>query len=171
MNATFRIEKRGRKRNWYAQAVKSEPKSFIDLSKSIITVAEAERRILTACRTIRALPDRESKFHWLGTVWPDTVKSTEYAYGYNEAVMPKFRPTPGDVSDCLNALEWARVLHWTDFRLIWWRSFDVSFGQIALRVYKSDETARRWYRDSILRIWHEANRKNAAVSSSVRGRS
>lgn len=127
-----------------------------------ITVREVERRILRACQTLRAMPDPDRRFQWIGAAWPEVVRSAEDAYGYTDEVMPKFRPSPADVSDYLNALAWARVLNWREFKLIWWRSFDVSFRHIGLRIHKSDETARRQYRDALLGIWHEANRTNQA---------
>lgn len=130
-----------------------------------IDVREVERRILRACKTLRAVPDPERRFFTQHTAWPEMVRSIEDAYGYTEAVMPRFRPKPADVTDYLLALSWARCMIWKDFRLIWWRSFDVSFKQIGLRVNRSDETARLWYRDAILRIWHEAN---AARPSALR---
>jgi hypothetical protein len=121
------------------------------------TVIDIERRLLRACRTLRALPDPDKKFQWVGSAWPEMVRSTEEAYGYSEAIMPRFRPTPVDVSDYLTALSWARMIPWEDFRLVWWRSFDLSFGQIAMRIHKTDETARRRYRDVLLKIWHAFN--------------
>jgi hypothetical protein len=121
------------------------------------TVVDIERRLLRACQTLRALPDPDKKFQWVGSAWPEMVRSTEEAYGYAEAIMPRFRPTPVDVSDYLVALSWARMIPWDDFRLVWWRSFDLSFGQIAMRIHKTDETARRRYRDVLLRIWHAFN--------------
>lgn len=134
--------------------------AVLDLGKPMITVADVERRMLRACRTLRAVPDPDRKFQWIGCVWPEVIRTVEESYGYTDEVMPRFRPTPADVSDYLTALGWARVVEWKDFKLIWWRSFEVSFKQIGMRIGRSDETARRWYRDCILRVWHEANREN-----------
>ena len=127
-----------------------------------LLVSEVERRVLRACKTLRAMPDPDRKFQWVRAAWPEVIRSMEHAYGYTEALMPRFRPTPADVSDYLVALEWVRPVEWIDFRLIWWRSFDLSFGQMATRIHKTDETARRWYRDAILRAWHAANAAGAA---------
>jgi hypothetical protein len=118
---------------------------------------DVEKRILRACKTLRAVPDPDKRFQWVGAVWPDTVRSAEEAYGYEETLMPRFRPTPADISDYLTALSWARGMDWLDFRLIWWRSFDISFRHVAARIHRSDETARRWYLESLSKIWHVAN--------------
>lgn len=130
------------------------------LDNPTLGLKEVEGRILTACQTLRALPDPEAKFQRIGTAWPEMLKSAAEAYGYADAVMPKFRPSPADVTDCLVALNWARPVDWKEFRLIWWRSFDLSFYQMAARIHRTDETARRWYTDALYGVWHEANRQN-----------
>jgi hypothetical protein len=122
-----------------------------------VDIPEIERRIMRACKTIRALPDRDKRFHVVESWWPEVVRSAEEAYGYTEAAMPKFRPTPYDVSDVLNALAWARGLEKREWRMVWWRSFDLSFRQIGRRIGRSDETARRQYRDVIIKLWGSAN--------------
>lgn len=119
-------------------------------------ITEVERRILRACRTLRAIPDREQRYFVLRNSWPDVQQATDDAYGYTEVAMPKFRPKPQDVSDMLPALAWARGLEPREWRLIWWRSFDVSFRQIGFRIGRSDETARRWYKDAMLKVWWNA---------------
>lgn len=123
-----------------------------------LAVRDVEERILRACKTIRALPDREKRFQCYSSLWPEVVQSAEDAYGYSEAIMPRFRPTPADVSDCLVALEWARPIEKRLFKLVWWRSFGISFRHIGIRLGRSDETARQRYRDVILNIWYEAGR-------------
>lgn len=132
----------------------------------VLHVYEVERRFLRACQTIRALPDREQRFILSGQVgqamWRNVVDEFT-AYGYTEEVLPKFRPTPADVSDCLNALSWANGMDKKDFRYLWWRSFDVSFSVIAARIGRSDETARRRYRDAVTYLWAEANRQASAA--------
>lgn len=120
-----------------------------------LLVQEVEDRLLRACKTLRALPDRERGFQTVRGCWPEMLREVEEAYGYTEERMPRFRPSPSDVSDCLTALAWARVVTAKDFRFIWWRSFGASFRQIGMRIGKSDERARQLYRDVILRIWFE----------------
>lgn len=141
-----------------------------DAFRVSLTVRGVEQRLLRACQTLRAVPDPDRRFQWVGTAWPEIVRSVEDAYGYTDERVPRFRPSPTDVSDYLRVLAWARVVEWRDFRLVWWRSFDISFRHIGLRIHKSDETARRQYRDTILRIWHEANNAAATGTSRVRSR-
>lgn len=126
-----------------------------------ILITDVERRVLRACKTIRVLPDRS--FEHTKSAWPDFPSDPDRAYGYDEVAMPRFRPTPFDVSDCLVALEWVRGLEKPEFRLVWWRSFDVSFRQIAARIGRSDETARRRYKDAMVKVWSNANRKMLAA--------
>lgn len=126
-----------------------------------ISVDEVARRLMLACKTIRALPDTDHRFLRGGdpvTSWLPVVRDFMDAYDAEEARIPKFRPSPRDVSDVLVALGWCRLLSKNEFRLIWWHSFDnVSFATIAARIGRSDETARTRYRDAILKAWSEAN--------------
>ena len=88
-----------------------------------LAVADVERRILRACKTLRAIPDREARYQtFRSNGWPPIVRELADAYGYTEATMPRFQPTPHDVSDCLVALAWTRPLEKPEFKLIWWRS-------------------------------------------------
>lgn len=136
---------------WKAQAIHEKQ----------LQVADVERRMLRACMTLRALPDKERKFQTLANSWPDTVREVSEAYGYADEIMPRFRPKPSDVSDCLTALAWARGMPKRVFKLIWWRSFGVSFRHIGIRLGRSDETARMRYRDAILSAWYEAKKQEA----------
>ena len=126
-----------------------------------IDILEVERRVLRACRTIRALPDRDRRFFHSFNSWPEVVQEVTEAYGYTETTMPRFRPTPGDVSDCMTALAWARGIPRNEWKLVWWRSFGVSFKHIGLRLGRSDDTARRRYKDAILGLWCCANKTAA----------
>lgn len=130
-----------------------------------IDILAVEKRFLRACKTIRALPDPERRFQKVESAWPEFIRSAGEAYGYNEASLPRFRPTPFDVSDMLKALAWARPLQANEFRLALMRSFDLSFGQIGRRIGKSDETARRYYRDVMVKLWAEANAQELAAAS------
>jgi hypothetical protein len=110
---------------------------------------------------MRALPDREKHFFRYKTLWPAVLRTLEEAYGYDETRLPRFRPTPADVSDCLTALSWARGLAEDKFKLIFLRSCDLSFRTIAERIAhgrrKSDETVRRWYKDAVIVCWRNAS--------------
>ena len=123
-----------------------------------------EARLLRACKTIRAMPDREARFLNPDSqpVWREALK--EWGEYGSEEVRIRFVPKPHDVSDCLTALAWCRSLSKRAFRLIWWRSFDnVSFALIAARIGRSDETARRWYQDAIEAAWSRALEEHFAT--------
>lgn len=134
----------------------------VDVSRGAMLVSDVEKRVLRACKTIRALPDNEKRFQILRNNWPAVIQATEDAYGYTETAFPRFRPSPADVSDCLTALAWMRAIPRREFKLVWWRSFGISFRHIGLRLGRSDETARQRYRDAILGIWYEANKQVAS---------
>lgn len=123
-----------------------------------ILIDQVERRVMRAFKTLRVLPDPDRRFSAGRSAWPEILQLREEAYGYTEVSMPRFRPTHFDVGDMLTALDWVRVLTKSDRKLVWWRSFDVSFNQIGLRLGRSDETARRRYKDAMIQIWIEANR-------------
>jgi hypothetical protein len=88
---------------------------------AVIDILDVEKRFLRGCKTCRALPDREKRFHKVETGWPDVVRDTTEAYSYSDVAMPRFRPSPFDVSDMLTALAWARGLQPNEFRLAWSR--------------------------------------------------
>lgn len=121
----------------------------------LLIITDVERRLMRAFKTLRSLP---SGGRGPAPSWPEVLQTHEEAYGYTEVKMPRFRPTPFDVGDMLTALDWVRGLSKGDCRLLEWRSFDVSFRQIGHRLGKSDETARRRYRDVMIQVWHSANK-------------
>lgn len=123
---------------------------------------EVEERLLRAMMTLRAVPDRERRFFAVKSGHPPHVQEAMDAYASVEAVAPRFRPTPFDVSDYLTALSWARCLDRMQWRVVWLRSFGLSFGVIGHSIGQSDETARRRYREAITDAWISANGKLAA---------
>lgn len=123
-----------------------------------LNIRDVERRIIRACKTIRALPDKEQRFlSYQQGIWANYIRDPKESYGVAEELKARFRPTPFDVSDVLRALNWCRSLDRNEFDYIWWRSFDISFGVIAKWIGRSDETARLRYKDAIIRAWHAAN--------------
>lgn len=135
------------------------------LTRGGLTVGEVEKRVIRACKTLRALPDNEWRFLRDGapkSAHLPVVQDFMDAYDSDGEVKVRFRPTPFDVSDCLTALAWCNVLTRQDFKFIWWRSFDeVSFRMIGAYIGKSDETARARYRDAVLRVWNQASVKSS----------
>lgn len=119
--------------------------------------SQVQDRIMTAMQTLRALPDKERRFFIVKSSSPDYIHDYIDAYNSVEEVMPKFRPTPADVSDCLVALSWVRHMEKNQWRLLWWRSFELSFGLIGKYIGRSDETARKRFDDAITDAWCAAN--------------
>lgn len=116
-----------------------------------------EQRLLTAMKTIRALPDRERRFMVMKGASISYVQEYLDAYASTDVRVPMFVPTPTDVTDCLVALSWVRHVDKKSWKIMWLRSFDFSFGLIAKYIGRSDETARRWYREGITDAWAAAN--------------
>jgi hypothetical protein len=123
-----------------------------------LTYRSVEARVLRACKTLRALPDREKRFLGLAplanSIWRQAVDEWAAYNADDERI--KFFPRPHDVSDYLTALSWCKTLDKREFRYIWWRSFDISFSVIGARIGRSDETARRRYEDVMRKVWYEA---------------
>lgn len=115
-----------------------------------------EWRILRALKTLRAVPDPDAKvlgqFRGSAVCWPDVVREEQEAYGYEAARARRFRPTPKDISRMLGDLAWLNGIGKQHFKILWLRSLDLPFSIIGLRLNKSDETARRWYREAIMEV-------------------
>jgi hypothetical protein len=112
-----------------------------------------EERILRAFKTLRAMPDPDARFRVLHNYWPDMVRDVADAYGYNDATLPRFRPTPVDVGDYLTALSWLKDLEPREIKLVEWVSMDFGFSLIGARIGRSYDTAKRRYEDAIRKIW------------------
>lgn len=119
--------------------------------------SDVERRLLTAMKTIRALPDRERRFFIIKSTSPDYIHEYMDAYNSVEELVPKFKPSPADVDDCLVALSWIRHLPKKSWQILWWRSFELSYGLIARYIGRSDETARKRFEEAITDAWAAAN--------------
>lgn len=126
-------------------------------STSKVPRSEVERRLMTAMQTLRALPDRDRRFFIVKSSSPDYVHEYIDAYNSVEEMIPRFRPSPSDVSDCLHALSWVRHLDKSAWRILWWRSFELSYGVIGKYIGRSDETARKRFEEAITDAWAAAN--------------
>ena len=123
-----------------------------------IPIDEVETRIIRALKTLRSLPDPEARFLRVKSAWPEFPR--KYMDAYNSAeVKRKFNPTPRDMSDYLTALEWLRDVPKGDVKHIYWQSFELSFRQVAHKIGRSHETARKRYRDVLIRVWGNANKE------------
>ena len=119
--------------------------------------SDVHERLMTAMKTLRAIPDREKRFFVVKSTSPDYVHDYIDAYNSVEELMPKFRPSPANVSDCLVALSWVRHMRKDQWQILWWRSFELSFGLIAQYIGRSDETARKRFEEAVTDAWAAAN--------------
>lgn len=134
----------------------------VPVEQEAVSLLDVEDRIMRAMRTLRSMPDRERRFFVVKSGHPQHVQEYIDAYAAVEASVPRFNPTPFDVSDYLKALSWARVLNREGWKILWWRSFDLSFGTIAKYIGRSDETARRRYKEALVDAWAAANGSGAS---------
>lgn len=120
-------------------------------------MSQIERRLITAMKTIRALPDREKRFQVMKGASIPYLQDYMDAYSSADIKVAEYVPSPADVSDCLTALSWVRHVDKRKWKIMWLRSFGFSFGLIGRYISRSDETARRWYREGITDAWSTAN--------------
>lgn len=83
----------------------------------IRTFREIIRR---AVLTIRAIPDIEARFLHTGRVWGDIVHDVNEAYGYGNAIVRSFQPTPYEIDQAFEVWRW----------LVWLGEIE---GQIAVK--------------------------------------
>ena len=121
------------------------------------SMRDVEQRLLRAMKTLRSMPDDERRHFVLRSGSPPHVQEQIDAYASVEAFAPKFKPSPADVSGYLMALSWMRHQPKHMWSIVWWRSFELSFGIIGQYLGQSDETARRKYREAITDAWQAAN--------------
>ncbi len=112
---------------------------------------------MRAMKTLRAVPDRERRFFIVKSSSPDYIREYLDAYDPDDDIQPRFQPTPRDISDYLTALSWVRHLDRSAWKILWARSFDVSFGLIGKQIGRSDETARKRFETAITDAWIAAN--------------
>lgn len=139
----------------HAQPVRQPAPKIV--SSCRVPRSEVQSRLMTAMRTVRVLPDKEQRFFVVKSSSPDYVREYIDAYNSVDDVMPKFRPSPADVSDCLIALSWVRHLGKEQWQILWWRSFELSYGIIAKYIGRSDETARKRFEEAVTDAWCAAN--------------
>lgn len=126
-------------------------------SKVKVSRSDVELRLMTAMKTLRAVPDKERRFFIVKSSSPDYIREYIDAYDPEDDAQARFQPTPADVSDYLTALTWVRHLDKSAWQILWWRSFDVSFGLIGKQIGRSDETARKRYETAVTDAWIAAN--------------
>lgn len=122
-----------------------------------LPIDDVERRVIRACKTIRALPDPDAAFLYASvTIQLPIVHDEWFAFEIDSEERPRFMPKPFDVSDVLVALGWCNNLERRDFKIVWWRSFDWSFRQMGFRLGRSGRRAQQIYSDVMLKVWQEA---------------
>jgi hypothetical protein len=125
---------------------------------------EAHRRGVAQCaflmeraiKTLHALPEPDRMRSFKGA-WPDVVRDW-HDYGRAPATMPRFRPTPRDVSNMLDVLGWITWLEQQndgrrDAQIIVARAFGVPWWLIGERFGRNQRTIQRWYDGAVACIY------------------
>ena len=92
--------------------------------------------------------------------WPIRHEFAE-AYGWHpEAKKKWFRPTPRDVSNMLDVLDWLMELRRDtkrggprDFKLLTSRARGVPWGRLAARFGKAERTVQRWHDAAVAQLY------------------
>ena len=146
-------------------------------AEDYISLEEAEERLLRAHKTLAVQPDKEKGWLKDKSNWP--AMFMEYSEQCIDLPPPRFDPEPFDKSDYLRALNWLRPLSCREHVLIVWKSWDMSYGQMArLICYSdlfgrkrcSDETARTYYKAAMSNAWAAAALWTAEKTGCPRGK-
>ena len=127
-----------------------------DHQEGVARCAELLRR---AVLTHDVLPDTTAgKVAARATSWPETVKESDEAYGYEPAKRPRFRPTPRDVSNLLPVMAWICWLEQghngeRDAKIIMSRARRAPWWKLAQRFGRSERTVQRWYDGAVAAIY------------------
>jgi hypothetical protein len=132
-----------------------DPHNAYDAHKN--GMAQCARLMERAIKTLRALPEPDRP-RTLSGAWPDIVRDAIDAYGYTQASMPRFRPSPHDVSVMLDVLNWITWLEQQnggkrDARIIVARAFGYPWWMIGARFGRDPRTIQRWHDGAIARVY------------------
>ncbi len=110
-----------------------------------LSPTEIEDRFEEAAQTLRRLPDKNRPGGY-GSAWPQIIRDTREAYGYDSASMPRLAPGPAQISRMEECFQW---LMWLDDeddrRIVWLRAERIRWRPICYRVGLSRAAAwRRW---------------------------
>lgn len=116
--------------------------------------AELLRR---AVLTLAALPDRDKRY--LASLerssLPEPLGDDKLAYGYHAPRTRRFKPTPADISRCLDVLSWLTWLESQpggdrDVKIIVAKAFGAPMWRIGQQFDRSEQTIRRWYDGAVM---------------------
>jgi hypothetical protein len=123
-------------------------------------LADIERRVVRAFQVDRALPDQEKG--WL-KVKAYALITRPGPGDYPPEQVTRDRPKPAEVTDYLVIMPLVAKLGGDDIRLLRLRSFGLSFRSIADRINAHEHTARKQFRDALLRLDALAARVDATA--------
>ncbi len=119
-----------------------------------------------AADTLRRLPDRERAFiYGRSSGWPDFIRSTSEAYGYDGARARPGAPDAHAIDNLGHVLGWFSTVPRAWRRLVWARACGIPASKIAARIGCNRSTVWRTERRALARIAEVLNGTRVRSSS------
>lgn len=147
-----------------------------------LTSEELQERLFDAIRTLKALPDPDSRFtrpklsHWPDTlrerwlVWQialERVKEGDSAFDL--VWSDRFTPSKSGIDKMDEALEWLTWIDARELKIITHRAFGMSWMRIGWRIHANAYFAEKWFGDAMRKILrHLSFGTRPAISPRVR---
>ncbi len=122
---------------------------------------EIETRLREAARTLEALPDHIFPQQFV-SAWPDTVRGQ---LGEPVEDADAFSPTPKQVDECFEALDWLKYLSKRDQGIVWAWANGAAWWSLTQGYHTSESIVQRWFDDAIERICAGLNKPRKPVLS------
>lgn len=107
------------------------------------TSDDVASRLIDAARTARRLPSVRVQGYF--NVWPAFVRTAYERMACEDVPVPRFPPTPVDVEQMLEVMQWVQWLEVEQRHLVWMRADRYRWCDIARRFGCAVRTAqRRW---------------------------
>jgi len=129
----------------------------------MISPREIEDRLEEAALTLRRLPSPPgSGPKGFGSSWPEVVRDTRHAYGYETARM-RVVPSARDIARMEEVIAWLPLIaDPVDRRIVWMRAENHRWRQICIIAGCVRSTAHRRWLASLLTLANHLNKKEKA---------
>lgn len=100
-----------------------------------------KERLKEAAQTLRRLP--KARLSTSMTAWPDVVRQSAEAYGYDRSFARPIPPRPDQITRMDEALPWLFTLEPEVRRVVWARASGVSWRRLEMMDGRSHTTLRK----------------------------
>ncbi|MCR9256281.1 MAG: DUF6362 family protein [Alphaproteobacteria bacterium] len=133
------------------------------MSENALITAEkrVKERLKEAAQTLRRLP--RQRLQSAMTSWPDVVRQSAEAYGFEKASFRPIPPRPDQISRMDEALPWLFSLDAEIRRIVWARAAGVPWRKLEMMDGRSHTTLRKLENQGVQMIvatLAESDRKN-----------